>query len=106
MLLVGFAIAMLARPGDLLAKQGPHSVGRGENQDLALQAPRRSTLAVGDAQAPDDGTAARSAPTLAAPGFVLIDAADDRDAFVRAELGNGERRRTVSRLRARGPPAR
>jgi hypothetical protein len=105
LLLVGFALAMLARPGEVLAKQGPHSVGRGESEQLAMQTPRRSMLAVGDAQSADDD-ASKVTATVADPGVVIPGGAIEHDTFVGEDVGGGERRRLVDRLRARGPPVR
>ncbi|HWB75009.1 MAG TPA: hypothetical protein VG755_08630 [Nannocystaceae bacterium] len=105
-ILLGFALALLIRPGELLAKQGPHSVGCGQQQQIVLQAPRRPIAIPGvDHLGADDG-----APKLAHPTagiFALswsLAIAREQAASANEAADARERHLLLRAHRTRGPP--
>lgn len=105
-LLIGFALAMLMRPGELQARQGRSAVEKQEIQHLAMQSPRRSTLGVPRPHVDvDDGAKVAHGPAGELSEQWRIVAASDR--VVSSPVGERgiDRELRVRRLRTRGPPA-
>ncbi len=103
--LLGFALAMLARPSELHAKHGPSAVHVDAGQGVVLQAPKRPLAAPGLAQLnPDDGHCPIDVGELSV-GWVVAPAVARACAGTDAQQGR-ERQRRLARLRTRGPPVR
>lgn len=107
-LLIGIALALLVRPGELLAKQGPHTVGCDEAQDVAMQPPRRQTMAPAQGQLGADDEQPKLAHSIVGDlGFACALAGALERRFCVGDAASGrERHRRVQRLRTRGPPLR